>query len=59
MNSSVSDHAKDSRAAPEPGAGIVRALSRFPEVQAIYLFGSVAAGTAAKNSDIDVAVGWR
>ena len=56
MSHRVSRSTSSSRAIPELRAGILRALSRFPEVQAIYLFGSVAAGTSRADSDVDVAV---
>lgn len=35
---------------------VVRAVSRRPEIQAAYIFGSVAHGRARPDSDIDVAV---
>lgn len=41
---------------PRTEAAIVRVLSSRPEVHEAYLFGSQAAGTARRHSDIDIAV---
>lgn len=38
------------------GARVAKVLQAFPEVQAAYLFGSVAQGRARKDSDIDLAL---
>src|SRR5262245_5965289 len=38
------------------GRAIVRYLESKPEVQAAYMFGSVIAGRARRDSDVDVAV---
>jgi uncharacterized protein len=41
---------------PVAARAVARCVSRRPEVQAAYIFGSVARGRARPDSDIDVAV---
>lgn len=35
---------------------LAEVFSHYPEIQAVYLFGSVAAGTARPESDLDLAI---
>ena len=44
-------HLTDALVAP-----LVRVAERHPEIQAVYLFGSQATGTATPDSDVDVGV---
>lgn len=36
--------------------GIVRCVSKRREIEAVYIFGSIASGRARNNSDVDIAV---
>ena len=41
---------------PQQLTHLVEVFGRYPDIQAVYLFGSYAKGTAKPNSDIDLAV---
>lgn len=44
------------RALPAAFRAVARCVARRPEIQAAYIFGSVAQGRARRDSDIDIAV---